>query len=558
MSGISLFSSALARGGKEREGEPGKERGSAGHKRRREGDRDGESKGMVHGIGERKKMRRRESGGKGGREEVKETSTSAVVSPFLTPSRDPLEESPIDAQAHSMTHSVCLAEEASDDSEEEKTYLEQATFASLGLDSWLVSACEEMGFSHPTRVQRKCVPPVLEGRSCIASAETGSGKTAAFALPILHHLAKDPFGPFALVLTPTRELAMQISEQFRALGAPMRLRDSCVIGGVDMVRQALELEKKPHVIVATPGRLLDQMRTNGISLHRIRFLVLDEADRLLSGTLADEVEEVLELLPDPSTRQTLLFSATLSPAFTAFTKGADAPYCFHQSSKLYATVKTLRQQYIFLASQAKDCYLEYLLQEHEDKSVIVFTSTCRSAALLTLALKELEIASTCLHSQLTQAERVKALTAFKSRYVKVLIATDVASRGLDIPSVQLVINYDIPRSSEDYVHRVGRTARAGRNGISLSLVTEHDVELVLNIEKVIGKKLELCEVDEDEVLLHLNEAKAAVALANAALHEMGFEEKHQSRKKGRRVAQEREKGSDKKGKQRQAKKKARK
>lgn len=293
----------------------------------------------------------------------------------------------------------------------------------------------------------------------------------------------------------------------------------------------------------------------------------------MSGTLADEVEEVLDLLPDPSTRQTLLFSATLSPAFTAFAQGADAPYCFHQSSKLYlppplclspsplplirtpspvailslplvptltafryATVKTLRQQYLFLASQAKDCYLEYLLQQHEEKSTIVFTSTCRSAALLTLALKELEITSTCLHSQLTQAERVKALTAFKSRYVKVLIATDVASRGLDIPSVELVVNYDIPRSSEDYVHRVGRTARAGRNGISLSLVTEHDVELVLNIEKVIGKKLELYEADEDEVLLHLNEAKAAVALANAALHEMGFEEKHQSRKKGRKTA----------------------
>jgi len=210
-----------------------------------------------------------------------------------------------------------------------------SSFEELGLHEWLVKACSELGFRHPTPVQKNCIPPIIQGKNCIASAETGSGKTAAFALPILHLLSEDPYGVYALIVTPTRELALQISEQMHALGSPIGLKVSVVIGGVDMIKQSIELQRKPHIIIATPGRLLSHLQSaDTVKLNRLKFLVFDEADRLF-GDQSEDTEEILNLLPPNSNRQTLLFSATLAPyELPNSGNSKDAPFTYHQSSEL--------------------------------------------------------------------------------------------------------------------------------------------------------------------------------------------------------------------------------
>eukprot|EP00339_Tiarina_fusa_P015023 CAMPEP_0117061392 /NCGR_PEP_ID=MMETSP0472-20121206/42719_1 /TAXON_ID=693140 ORGANISM="Tiarina fusus, Strain LIS" /NCGR_SAMPLE_ID=MMETSP0472 /ASSEMBLY_ACC=CAM_ASM_000603 /LENGTH=229 /DNA_ID=CAMNT_0004780009 /DNA_START=70 /DNA_END=756 /DNA_ORIENTATION=+ len=229
----------------------------------------------------------------------------------------------------------------------------------------------------------------MEGRNCIASAETGSGKTAAFALPILHSLSEDPYGIYALIVTPTRELATQISEQLHALGAPIGLRVCVVIGGVDMIKQSIDLERKPHVVIATPGRLLSHLQsTDTLKLNRLKFLVFDEADRLF-GDQTEETEEILNLIP-AGKRQTLLFSATLAPYELPSGDGKDAPFTFHQSSQLYTVAKTLEQQYLLMPTNVKHCYLAYLLHQFAESSIIIFTATCKSAALIAMMLKKLK------------------------------------------------------------------------------------------------------------------------------------------------------------------------
>ena len=306
------------------------------------------------------------------------------------------------------------------------------------------------------------------------------------------------------------ELAYQIADQFKVYGRSIKLRVSVVVGGVDMMVQMQELSSRPHIIVATPGRLADALVScsDAVYLKRVKFLVLDEADRMLEPTFADDLATVLGAMPKQ--RQTLLFSATMSRNLEKLQAlSMNDPFVFHASTK-YDTVDKLLQQYVFIPQKVKEVYLVYLLQTlFQGKSAVVFVGRCRTAEILYLMLRELDIQVTALHSGMTQSDRIASLSRFRSGYIKTLIATDVGSRGLDIPQVEVVLNFDVPSAPRDYVHRVGRTARAGRGGQAVTIVTERDISLVHAVEEKIGKQLTELPIEEDQVLKMLNQVSAA-------------------------------------------------
>ncbi|PIA55011.1 hypothetical protein AQUCO_00800026v1 [Aquilegia coerulea] len=407
-------------------------------------------------------------------------------------------------------------------------------FSELGLAEWLLETCKQLGMKKPTPVQQHCVPQILVGKDVLGLAQTGSGKTAAFALPILHKLAENPYGVFALVITPTRELAYQLAEQFRALGSSLSLRCAVIVGGMDMLNQAQTLMQRPHLVIATPGRikvLIEQNPEIQQVFKKTKFLVLDEADRVLDVNFEEELKVIFECLP--KNRQTLLFSATMtSDLQTLLEVSANKAY-FYEAFEGFKTVESLKQQYLFVPEKVKYVYLLHILSKMEDmgiRSAIVFVSKVRSCHCLSLLLEELDLSAAALHSHKSQALRLSALHRFKSGRVPVLLATDVASRGLDIPTVDLVINYDIPSYPRDYVHRVGRTARAGRGGLAVSLITEHDINLIHKIEAEVGKQLEKFEYNENEVLADFTKISKAKRIAEMKMRDDGFEEQAKVRK----------------------------
>jgi len=416
---------------------------------------------------------------------------------------------------------------ANDESNDDDDDGEPATFPSLGVSEWLDNICQSLGMKEPTQVQKGTIPAVLSGRDVIGIAHTGSGKTAAFALPILQQLAQEPYGVFALVMTPTRELAFQIADQFRAFSAGTSLKECVVIGGMEMQAQAKELFQRPHIVIATPGRLrslieLDPSIARGFS--RVRYLVFDEADRLLEPTFEKDLAVILPKLPER--RQSLLFSATKTKTLVKLQSVLSKDAYTFEAYEGLQTVKKLKEEYLLVPAKVKEVYLVYLLKSLEEeeellgnaRSVIVFCSTCRQCRLLDALLKQLGIAATALHSQQPQRSRLSALDKFKSGYISILLATDVASRGLDIPTVDVVINYDLPLLARDYVHRVGRTARAGRGGRALSFVSQHDVDLVHKIEGLTGVRLEgMGGVDEAAVLKNMTKVYSAKRAAGMQL-----------------------------------------
>ncbi|KAF4522524.1 hypothetical protein B566_EDAN009971 [Ephemera danica] len=375
-----------------------------------------------------------------------------------------------------------------------------ASFQELGVVDVLCEACEQLKWKAPSSIQKVAIPVALEGRDVIGLAETGSGKTGAFAIPILQALLKAPQRYFALVLTPTRELAFQISEQFEALGASIGVQCAVIVGGMDMVTQAMTLARKPHVIIATPGRLVDHLEnTKGFSLRALKYLVMDEADRILNMDFEPEVDKILKSIPRE--RNTLLFSATMTKKVEKLQRASLRDPVRVEVGTKYQTVELLQQSYIFIPVKFKDMYLVYLLNELAGNSAMLFCSTCQGAVRVALMLRALGLAAIPLHGQMSQNKRLGALTKFRAKARAILVSTDVASRGLDIPHVDVVINYDIPTHSKDYIHRVGRTARAGRSGKAITFVTQYDVELYQRIEHLIGKQLPLYPTQEDEVML---------------------------------------------------------
>ncbi|KAG7101014.1 ATP-dependent RNA helicase DBP8 like protein [Verticillium longisporum] len=379
------------------------------------------------------------------------------------------------------------------------------TFSSLNVRPWLTQSLANMAIKRPTGIQKGCIPEILKGRDCIGGSRTGSGKTVAFAVPILQKWAEDPSAIYGLVLTPTRELALQIFEQFKAIGSPQGLKVTLITGGNDMRPQAIALASRPHIVIATPGRLADHIRTSGedtiCGLRRIRFVVLDEADRLLdgagTGSMLPAVEECLSALPPPAQRQTLLFTATITPEVRALKDmppkpGKEPVFICEVDTQMLAIPATLAQKHLQVPVTHREHYLHTFLltAANVDKTVIVFCNRTTTAQFLHHLLRLLDHRVTSLHSRLPQRQRTDNLARFRAAAARILVATDVASRGLDIPEVALVVNYDIPRDPDDYIHRVGRTARAGRKGEAVTFVGQRDVELVLAIEARVGGKMD--------------------------------------------------------------------
>ncbi len=351
-------------------------------------------------------------------------------------------------------------------------------FASLGLSPALVSAIARVGYEAPTPVQSAAIPAVLRGGDVWVQAETGSGKTAAFALPLLMMLAaKDARAPRpvrVLVIAPTRELAAQIETAFATYGRdlPTRLKTCVVVGGVSENPQMMSLRGGADVVVATPGRLLDLVAKNAVQLSEVETLVLDEADRLLSLGFGEELERVLALLPKK--RQTLLFSATFPPAVKAL-----AGALLHEPTRVHITpeeldVPLITQRALLVDKGKRTLLLRHLLATNEWSTVLVFVASRHSANHVAEKLSRAGIAVASLHGELSQGTRTQALADIQSGRIQVLVATDVAARGLDIPKLPAVVNYDLPRSPTDYLHRIGRTGRAGESGVAVSFVTAED------------------------------------------------------------------------------------
>ncbi|KAI1639235.1 P-loop containing nucleoside triphosphate hydrolase protein [Biscogniauxia mediterranea] len=377
------------------------------------------------------------------------------------------------------------------------------SFKDLGIVDPLCEACDALGYKAPTPIQAQSIPLALQNRDIIGLAETGSGKTAAFVLPILQALLeeKKPSAFFGLILAPTRELATQIGQSVDALGSSINVRSTVIVGGLDMVPQAIALGKKPHIVCATPGRLLDHLeKTKGFKLSSTRYLVIDEADRLLDMDFGPILEKLLKFLPRE--RRTFLFSATMSSKVESLQRASlRDPLRVSISTSRYQTVSTLKQYYLFIPHMHKDIYLIFLLNEFAGRSTIIFTRTVYETQRVAIFARALGFGAIPLHGQLSQSARLGALNKFKGGSRDILVATDVAARGLDIPKVDIVINYDLPGDSKTYVHRVGRTARAGNAGQALSLVTQYDLELYQRIEAAIGKKLDEYKTDKEEVMI---------------------------------------------------------
>jgi len=395
------------------------------------------------------------------------------------------------------------------------------TFASIGVPARLCATIESIGWKRPTPIQSESLPYSLKGRDIIGLAQTGSGKTGAYGIPILAALLENPRHLFACILAPTRELAYQIGEQLDALGSGFGVVSAVLVGGMDIAAQTIALAKKPHLVIGTPGRVLYHLQnTKGFTLKTLKFFVLDEADRLLNLDFEEEINTILRVIPKE--RNTYLFSATMTQQVAKLQRASLSNPVKVEVDAKYTTVEKLLQNYLFLPEKHKDCYLAYLLNEVSGNSVIIFTIQCITCQRVALMLRNLGFGAIPLNGKMTQTKRLGSLNKFKSKDRNILVATDVASRGLDIPDVDMVINYDIPSSPKDYIHRVGRTARAGKSGRALSLVSQYDVEMYQKIESYLGKQLEVYHTEEETVLILMERVAEAQRYAAVQLRESGF------------------------------------
>ena len=363
-------------------------------------------------------------------------------------------------------------------------------FASLGLRPELVRALADRQYSEPTPVQARVIPEILAGRDILAGAQTGTGKTAGFTLPILQLLqseAHPPKNPRALVLVPTRELAAQVNESIRSYGKYLRLRTLVVFGGVSINPQIEALRRGTDILVATPGRLLDHAQQRTVDLSRVQILVLDEADRMLDMGFIADIRRVIKLLPPR--RQNLMFSATYSEDIRKLAQSLLRNPAEIEIARRNAAVDTVEQRAYLVAKDQKRSLLSHLIQEGDWSQVLVFTRTKHGANRLTKQLQQDGIEAAAIHGNKSQSARTQALAQFKSFGIRALVATEVASRGLDIKELPHVVNYELPNVPEDYVHRIGRTGRAGATGVAVSLVSSDEAGLLKDIEKLLRKPI---------------------------------------------------------------------
>ena len=368
-------------------------------------------------------------------------------------------------------------------------------FADLGLAPEILRALNDQGYVHPTPIQAKAIPLVLQGRDVMGAAQTGTGKTAGFSLPIIQLLmahASSSMSPArhpvrALVLTPTRELAVQVADNVKAYARHTPLRSTVVFGGMDMKGQTTILKGGVEIVIATPGRLLDHIEQKNVSLSQVQMLVMDEADRMLDMGFLPDLQRIINLLPKK--RQNLMFSATFSPEIKKLANSfLDKPVLI-EVARSNATADKVTQIVYKVDEELKRDVVEHIIRERNLKQVIVFSNTKIGASRLSTHLEKKGIKASAIHGDKTQQERMAALDAFKAGSIEVLVATDVAARGLDITDLPCVINYDLPYNAEDYVHRIGRTGRAGASGDALSVFSDKDERLLTDIEKLIKQTI---------------------------------------------------------------------
>ncbi|MBR9867041.1 MAG: DEAD/DEAH box helicase [Oceanospirillales bacterium] len=369
------------------------------------------------------------------------------------------------------------------------------SFASFGLHPSVLQAVEEKGYSQPTPVQREAIPAILARRDVMAGAQTGTGKTAAFALPILH-LLTDSNAPApsinktmvrALVLTPTRELAQQVGGSFKEYGSHSAHRTVVAYGGVSINNQLTEIEKGVDILVATPGRLIDILTRGAIDLSQLAFFVLDEADRMLDMGFVDDIRRILRSVPD--TRQTLLFSATFDDAVFKLSQKLLTDPTRIQVDQRNAAASKVEQIAYEVDKQRKREITSFLIGSKNWQQVLVFTRTKQAADDLAREMCKDGLKTESIHGDKSQGARERALDGFKNGSIRVLVATDVASRGLDIQQLKYVINYELPYNAEDYIHRIGRTGRAGETGIAITLLSADETWLLDEIHKILDTQL---------------------------------------------------------------------
>lgn len=363
------------------------------------------------------------------------------------------------------------------------------TFETLGLAPELLSALEPLGYTKPTQVQAKVIPLVMEGKDVVATAQTGTGKTAAYALPLLHHLAKKTpkeatkKAVRALILVPTRELASQVSLNMKAYGENTHVESVAIFGGVKLTPQTNKLQKGTDIIIATPGRLIDHIKMGSIDFSKLEVLIFDEADRILDMGFWDEVESLVALMPKK--RQTLLFSVGMTKSvkrLSAISLKKPVKVEINNNGDFAKKVK----QTIYVVDKERKCeLLSYMIGSQNWHQVLVFTKTKQSADEVGDYLEKSGLKTLVLHGDKAHSQRTKAVAAFKANEIRVLVATDIASRGLDIEDLPHVINYELPGDAEDYMHRAGRTGRAGKEGTAISLVCKEEKSKFKEIEKVL-------------------------------------------------------------------------
>ncbi|MEA2110593.1 MAG: DEAD/DEAH box helicase [Campylobacterota bacterium] len=371
------------------------------------------------------------------------------------------------------------------------------SFSTLGLSEPILRAIAEQGYSEPTPVQRQAIPIILEKKDILAGAQTGTGKTAGFTLPLLERLSQRPAPKGkhpvrALILTPTRELAAQVQESVANYGKYLPFKSTVIFGGVGIKPQIATLRRGVDIVVATPGRLLDLAEQKAIDLSRVECLILDEADRMLDMGFIHDIKKVLAMLPKH--RQNLLFSATFSPEIKKLADGLLHFPKFIEVARRNTTSEMVEQIVHRVDKDRKRELLSHLITTGEWKQVLVFTRTKHGANRLTKQLEKDGITAAAIHGNKSQSARTKALANFKDGSVRVLVATDIAARGIDIDQLPHVVNYELPNVPEDYVHRIGRTGRAGNEGEAVSLVCVDEAEYLRNIEKLIKGKITVVKV----------------------------------------------------------------
>ena len=365
-------------------------------------------------------------------------------------------------------------------------------FESTGLSKPILTTLQELGYETATPIQAQAIPPIMEGRDVVGLAQTGTGKTAAFTLPLLHRINKSSEGgkhrPVrVLILSPTRELAAQIDKSVRDYGGRLPLKSTCVVGGVPIKRQINALRGGVDFLVATPGRLEDLVSQKAVRLDQVETVVLDEADQMLDIGFMPAIKRILKLLP--KNRQTLLFSATMPKEIKALSQDHLKNPIEVSVTPVAKTADKISQSVMHLPPEGKVNAMTKLAKTHPGKRIIVFARTKRGADKIARKLVAEGIGAEAIHGNKSQGQRVRTLAAFKNGKTLVLIATDIAARGIDVPGVELVVNYDLPNVPESYVHRIGRTARAGASGLAVSFCTSEEIKLLRAVERLIKMKI---------------------------------------------------------------------